>query len=94
MESQGSSVINLASDNVNSMEKMCAVQEGTGAFASWDVTDHLETRLQCIQIGSKELLVSSVLCSTGCPTGVSETAEYAVKCYRIIYFCKDQGLRR
>lgn len=41
-------MINLASDNVNSMEKMCAVQEGTGAFARWDITDRLETRLRYI----------------------------------------------
>jgi len=41
-------VINLASDNVNSMEKMRAVQEGTGTFASWDITDQLGKRLQYI----------------------------------------------
>lgn len=41
-------MINLASDNVNGMEKMWPVQEGTGMFAVWDITDHLEARLQYI----------------------------------------------
>lgn len=39
-------MINLASDNADSMEKMCAVQQGTGSFASWDITDPLETRFK------------------------------------------------
>lgn len=34
-------MIYLASDNVNSMEKMPVVLEGTGTFASWDITEHL-----------------------------------------------------
>lgn len=42
-------MINLASDNVNSVgKKMCAVQEGTGASASEDIADRQETGFRCI----------------------------------------------